>query len=554
MEIENCLNPNLLNRMEKISAAASAGNLNSQKLTAVSDDISEVSKFLSITADQAVFFSGLTELSFQKQVSLDSLAKHFKSSVMKLVSSMHELEALEKKGYIHKNIRKRGRNYSYNDLGFSVPHNVIEALRKADASLLSTTNKFELPGFLKQISDTIEERNESIMSTSDLIEEAEALISKNIELPFVSYVNKSLVHTLSKCFVFALSYLRLKGRSNLDSDFFYDAVFDDFSEQLQFAQMIANGSHELIKKDILRLESSEFEGDKAVVLSDKTTKVLFQAYPALLSDPKNSGLIPSSTLTEKKLYFNSGVGEQVRSLEDILKTSRFKAYRKELKKNKLKEGMTAIFFGAPGTGKTEAVYQIARKTERDIMMVDLSQTKSKWYGESEKVVKKIFDDYAGLLKVCNKEPILFINEADGFFSKRLDMNGSRSSTTDQTNNVVQNILLQALENFEGILFATTNLTENLDKAFERRFSFRINFAKPDVRARQSIWKSKLPYLTERNAALLAEKFEITGGEIDVQVRQVILKKVLNKKADVFDLLVESCRKGNGFESRKKLGF
>jgi SpoVK/Ycf46/Vps4 family AAA+-type ATPase len=318
--------------------------------------------------------------------------------------------------------------------------------------------------------------------------------------------------------------------------------------------MIANGSHELVRKDILKLETSEFDGDKMVVLSDKTIKMLYQAYPALLTDPKNSGLISSASLTEKKLFFNSGVKEQVGSLEDILKPSRFRAYRKELKHNKLKEGITAIFFGAPGTGKTEAVYQIARKTGRDIMMVDLSQTKSKWFGESEKVVKKIFDDYASLLKVSPKEPILFINEADGFFSKRTEMNGNRGSSTDQTNNIIQNILLQALENFEGILLATTNLTENLDKAFERRFSFRINFAKPDVSARQSIWKSKLPDLSERNAAVLAEKFEITGGEIDVQVRQMILKKVLNKKTDIFEVLVESCSKNHGFGGKRKLGF
>ena len=121
-------------------------------------------------------------------------------------------------------------------------------------------------------------------------------------------------------------------------------------------------------------------------------------------------------------------------------------------------------------------------------------------------------------------------------------------------NTIQNILLQALESFEGILLATTNLTSNLDKAFERRFTFKINFTKPDSSVRKSIWRSKIPELSETEAITLGEKFDITGGEIDVQVRQVILKKVLDKKVRIFDALVECCSKDYGFSGKRKIGF
>lgn len=187
------------------------------------------------------------------------------------------------------------------------------------------------------------------------------------------------------------------------------------------------------------------------------------------------------------------------------------------------------------------------------MMVDLSQTKSKWFGESEKVVKKIFDDYSALLKSSRTEPILFINEADGLFTGRSVMSTS-ASAADHAINTIQNILLQALENFEGILIATTNLTGNLDRAFERRFTFRIEFPKPDQLTRQAIWKSKLPDLSDEESLKLAERFGITGGEIDVQVRQIILKRVLNKKISLFDALVESCGKDHGFSGRKRVGY
>ena len=150
-------------------------------------------------------------------------------------------------------------------------------------------------------------------------------------------------------------------------------------------------------------------------------------------------------------------------MEKSAQPSRFRNYRKALERNGLSKGVTAIFYGAPGTGKTETVYQLAKKTGRDICMVELSQTKSKWFGESEKRVRQIFVDYAEMLRNCDREPILFINEADGLFSKRGNVGGN-SSSSDHTVNTMQNILLQCLEDFEGILVATTNLNGNLDKA------------------------------------------------------------------------------------------
>ena len=553
--MDNDLNQNLLNRLEGISSAASSCELNFQKLEHVKDDIKEVAGFLGITDDQAVFFSCLAELSFQKTVTLEILAKHLNCSVLKVITCMNELEALEKKGYIQKNFRKRGRKHSYNDMGFSVPHYVIEALRKADADMLISSSKFDLPGFLKQASSVVDERFETILTTLEVQAEIEFLISMNSHLPYITFIDLNLTTTISKCTMFALSYVRLKGQYQVSIENFANSLFDDLGEQLEFAQQVASGNHELITKNFLQIVTSDFDGEKHVSIVPEVARKLYEEYPALLiADTGNSGLISSGSLTSKKLYFSEETGEQIKALESVLKPNVFRTYRHALQRNKLSSGITAVFFGEPGTGKTEAVYQLARKTGRDIMMVDLSETKSKWFGESEKVVKKIFNDYSALLRNCDIEPILFINEADGLFSRRMDLNTGRGNSSEQTMNTIQNILLQVLENFEGILMATTNLTKNLDKAFERRFTFKIDFPKPNSIVRKNIWKSKLPELSESEAAKLGEKFEITGGEIDVQVRQVILKKVLNKKIMLFDVLVDLCNKDHGFSEKRKIGF
>src|SRR5690606_29460031 len=99
-------------------------------------------------------------------------------------------------------------------------------------------------------------------------------------------------------------------------------------------------------------------------------------------------------------------------------------------------------------------------------------------------------------------PILFFNEADALISKRKDVG---ISATGETENRIQNILLEELENFRGILIATTNLVNNLDSAFDRRFLFKVEFQQPDLEVRSKIWKQKLPHLSSEDSSLLASQ-------------------------------------------------
>lgn len=125
--------------------------------------------------------------------------------------------------------------------------------------------------------------------------------------------------------------------------------------------------------------------------------------------------------------------------------------------------------------KTVSKLRLESKMDREIMRVDISQVKSMWFGGSEKRVKRIFNDYRSFMEECAKIPVLLFNEADAVFSKRMEVN---SSNVAQTENTMQNIILEELETFGGIMIATTNLTDNLDAAFERRFLFKIGFARP----------------------------------------------------------------------------
>lgn len=554
MMIENSLPGNLLNDVEGISSAASACNLNFSNLAETSDAVARIAEFLGITCEQAILHSCCVELSLQKTVTLENLAKHLKTSTLQVINLMQPIGDLEQKGYVEKSFRSNRRKHSYNDFGFSVPYHVIEALRTGDKTKLIRQVKFDLPNFLERVSDLVTERGEDKITTATLCNELEFLVSNNLEHEFVTLVNASLAATISKSLVFAVAFCCLKGTGPVDISGVTSALCDDFADQLDFSQSLCTGNHETIRKEFLQVVDSGFMDSKHVTLTPRVSKKLYQDYPALLmAEKQDNNYITAGSVTPKQLFFNHETEDQLTGINRVLEPRKFRTYLKELKRNAMKPGMTIIFDGPSGTGKTEAVYQVARNTGRDIMMVDLSAVRSKWFGESEKQARKVFDDYAVLLKNSTVEPILFINEADGFFSKRMENTG-RGSSTDQTMNTLQNIMLQGLENFEGILMATTNLAGNLDKAFERRFMFRVRFPKPDCVTRQKIWESKLPELTPEKAAILGERYALTGGQIDNQVRQVVLKRVLNRKLDQFAFLLENCARDTGFDERKRIGF
>lgn len=552
---ENVKN-NLLTGLESISSGAAGCGLDFSSLEDKNEDIENVSSFLGITKTQAIFFSVLAELSLMSPVSIDNVAGHLGCSILKLLTLMHEIECLEARAYIKRAKRKSKRNIRsvYKDTMFHVPHNIFEALRTGDRSKLRTELKCELPDFLNRIADLVNDRGEESISTHQLQSDAKTIIEGNKHHRFVKYIDSNLIDTISKITVFAVSYVRLKGQMNVSVNSFATALFDDLGEQLEYTQQILAGSHELIAKGMLKVETSDFMDEKVIVLNSAASKTLGEAFPGLFAEePERNDVLSWQDIRAKKLFFPASTMEHLHPLELLIGKKRFKAYKKELSNNNLTPGITAIFHGAPGTGKTEAVYQLARKTGRNIMIVDLSQTKSKWFGESEKVVKKIFDDYARLLAGSKVEPILFINEGDGLFSRRVDL-ANRGTASDQAINTMQNIMLQELERFEGILITTTNLTGNLDRAFERRLTFKISFPVPDVYARKHIWKTKVPELTPAQASVLAEKYKITGGEIDVQVRHLLMKKVLDKNIDIFGTLSESCSSSAGLEKTKKVGF
>ena len=290
-------------------------------------------------------------------------------------------------------------------------------------------------------------------------------------------------------------------------------------------------------------------------LTDKvleTTFVELKEYIDTKNETISNSLLMPDVIVEKRMYYNERELEEIERLTKLLSIDRFKDIQQRLKDANMRTGFTCLFYGSPGTGKTETVLQLSRKTGRPIFQVNISEMKSKWVGESEKKIQGLFSKYEAMVKKYDVCPILLFNEADAIINKR---SNNTDAAVDKMENACQNIILQAMENLSGIMIATTNLSINLDSAFERRFLYKICFDKPTVATRQQIWKAMLPSLSGEEARSLAESYDFSGGQIENIARKQIVDSILNGHNQDISHVMSYCQSENIRNSKnKKIGF
>ncbi|EJA8813726.1 ATP-binding protein, partial [Campylobacter jejuni] len=232
-------------------------------------------------------------------------------------------------------------------------------------------------------------------------------------------------------------------------------------------------------------------------------------------------------------------------LENILKQQDKKVLERlhswGIKSNKNIEAKI-IFYGPAGTGKTMSALAMAKSMKKPVLSFDCSKILSKWVGESEQNVRKIFDTYKNIVQTCKQSPILLLNEADQFLSTRVD----GSSGSDKMHNQMQNIFLEQIERFSGVIIATTNFLESLDSAFSRRFDYKIEFKKPDFKDRLKIWEKFLPKkaLFEKDFNInILSNYELSGAQILMVVKNTALKVAVSQDG-VFKMqdFIESIQK------------
>jgi AAA+ superfamily predicted ATPase len=252
------------------------------------------------------------------------------------------------------------------------------------------------------------------------------------------------------------------------------------------------------------------------------------------------------------LYFPDVVKHQTEEIEWLLVDEHFKKYQNQLNDQNSQPGLSVFIFGNPGTGKTEFVYQLAKTTQRDVLFYEVAASRSKWYGETERNIKKVFDEYRRFCKTAIRTPILLFNEADSIFSTR----SSSPTAVGQVENTVQTILLNELECFDGILFATSNRPKSFDMAFSRRFHIHVHMLEPCENIRSLLLHDTFKNLSEVHCTRIAKLYSFNGADVKNILRLSIIKELKSKTFNLPVFIEQEIQKNTEIQGRKRnpIGF
>lgn len=547
---------NVLECLEKIHIISKDCILSNAFFEENSDDIAKISSYLSVTAAEAVLFANAFLLWFE-DATFREVFKYFGLKEFQILKYRTEIESLYNKNILSRDEIRRDRIIKYN-----VPQSMINLVSK---NLPLKNENLEIKKVVRNVLIDVLEEFDNKKDEYDLgfikIFELNAYISQicseNLQLPLFSKIKNLDLSPFETFFLLDSIWNAVRFGDN-DFNTNVQQITDDYykrkSESVVAFNEIIQGKSKLTKLDLIELSKGQFVRKTLAKLSSKMIKFLSEKEGIKLDNfsQDNRILMPFGAIKSKELFYNDKEITQIKIIENALHQNKFQELQQNLSKRNLPKGIAILFHGSPGTGKTETVYQLAKITQRNIYKVDISETKSMWFGESQKIIKKVFTDYQMMKETEQNCPILLFNEADGIISKRKPVG---MSNTAETENAIQNIILEELENLEGIFFATTNLMNNLDDAFERRFLFKVKFEIPEIETCAKIWKSKFCFLSQNESFRLAKQFPFSGGEIDNIARKSLMNELLNNTPTTFLDIVQFCRqeKWGNYED-KKIGF
>ena len=509
------------------------------------ESLTFVAERMSINEEQALVFALFMEKSAYSRIQISDFAELVGCRMVRSISMMAETDMLVEKRFIR-------RIKEDNSVYYSVPKEVVNAIKENRVYTPAPIDHLTTEQLFDRMADIFEETD-----TEQLLQELDLLVVANPQLAFCrmiqSYDLKGCEEERLLLYIFCNRFI------NLDDDMIGEHDWKNYfsrSDVRFLSHRLKDRSLGLLAMNILENCNSDGLNDSEYYhLTSKAKEELFADLHLTDQQTKQkSHLLDCTTFAARELFYNPSVQRQIDRLGELLAPERFAEIQQRLEAGGMRKGFACLFYGAPGTGKTETVYQLARRTGRDLMVVDVSQIKSCWVGESEKNIKEAFDRYRSYVRQSERAPILLFNEADAVLGIRQE---GASKAVEKMENSIQNIILQEMEQLEGILIATTNLTQNLDKAFERRFLYKIEFEKPSREAKSRIWQSMIPTLDEQTAATLAERYDFSGGQIENIARKRTVDMILQGAEPSFEQLDEYCRSeilGQPERSRRKIGF
>lgn len=542
----------LLQAFEMIVDKAKDSSLGEKFYQEADSYLGFVSDKLCISKRASAIMALFADRCYDTHIQFSDLIDYLDCRILTLLRYTTETQELIDKEYVCQN-RIEGLNYS-------IPMEVMEAFQHNQRYIPSDVEDFTARELFDKFDELFSKCRCEKLNKQVLRKKLRALVVKNSNLAFVKAMALYDIDAEDKdfpLFILLCTLFVIDGDDDIrcnDLNF----IYEEGESVWRWAKRdLSQGNHRFLQKKFIEYTNDDgFADRESFKITDSAKKLLFSEMnlSAMRGSHPKGGMLSFENIKPKKLFYNDKERKQVEELAALLDEKNFQGIRDRLKETNFRSGFACLFYGAPGTGKTETVLQIARKTGRDLIQVNISDIKSMWVGESEKNIKGTFDDYRKMVKQSAKTPILLFNEADAIIGKR--MVGAEKAV-DKLENNIQNIILQEIEQLEGILIATTNLAENMDKAFERRFLYKVKFEKPDLHGRLQIWQTMIPSLNDADASFLAARYDFSGGEIENIARHYTIQSILHgKPAVMLKSLVGYCdsERLEGRTPKRKVGF
>jgi len=412
---------------------------------------------------------------------------------------------------------------------------------KGDKTLLEITKVTNFYSLLIEVRELLVKRIDGIITTTELGSEVMGILEHHKSFPEVEWLlSIEGLDNYDICLALDLTIEHVEGADEVDFDKLIKEVFSDVQDRVKYKRKVKENRCSLVLNDIVEFTDSDFSFLNYIRLSDTAMDIFLGGYKDTIKKdfkPKMGSLIYPDKIDSEKLYYNPAERDQIETLTTALDDRNYKDLAERMKLHGMKAGFSVLLFGYPGTGKTSSVKQIAKATGRSIYMVEIDKIQSKWVGESEKNLAKVFEEYKYSKKYFDIDPILLFNEADAILGKRFNVNNA----VDKTFNALQNILLQELEDFEGIFMATTNLADQLDKAFDRRLLYKVDFKRPDIFVRKQILRNVFSDCDELVLDKLNQEYLLTGGQIANIKKKLLVKSILDTKINKDEYLMTLCK-------------
>ena len=502
---------------------------------------------LGLTDVQIVVLAMMIEAG--EPLSWKKMGNYLHVSRLMMMTYSEEIEELVHKRWLSRSASfELGRNYE----GFSLVHGVVTALRHNKPFVPEKIDGLTEQQFVDKLESHIDKNfSDHNVSFCDDEEWMVQLCKANPHLPLCHEVLKFSddIHVQSLLLMIVYDYAQWEGTDGEGLTFeTIDGLYPEEYDCDFLREHLRNGDHTLMQCGFIEQKCADGMADtEQYMLTTRAKNELLSAYKPSHKKCKRMQqrmgsrfLKDYKTIKEKPLFYNESEQQQIERLTSLLSAENFPSIQKRLEEEGLRKGFACLFYGGPGTGKTETVLQIARQTGRNLMQVDIAGMRDKFVGESEKNIKAVFQSYRELCRNSEVKPILFFNEADGILGKRSTFGGVNPSI-EKMDNAMQNIILQEIEDLEGILIATTNLTDNLDSAFERRFIFKIEFHKPNTMVKSLIWRSMLKDLSDEDAQQLAAHCDFSGGQIENIARKRTVDYILSGQYASLEEIEKYCR-------------